>query len=110
MSGVLSVELSTIRICPVTPARTRPSLHQSTTTQTVISSFKEGTTMLSSTGPGRVPGGVRCSTDVVPSAIVQFHDHRLHRISDCFSRRTPGLPTQLRNLRAVKANDWNITL
>src|SRR5207248_628370 len=49
MLGVLSVELSTIRICPDTWARSRPSLHQSMNSPTVISSFIAGITMLNST-------------------------------------------------------------
>src|SRR5207247_2617707 len=61
MLGVLSVELSTMRICPDTPARSRPSLHQSMNSPTVISSFIAGITMLNSTSSGVVPGGRTCS-------------------------------------------------
>src|SRR5207237_1250827 len=61
MLGVLSVELSTMRICPDTPARSRPSLHHSMNSPTVISSFIAGITMLSSTSSGVVSCGRRCS-------------------------------------------------
>src|SRR5579884_356574 len=37
-----------------------PSLHQSTNSPTVNSSFAAGTTMLNSTSPGTVPAGNRC--------------------------------------------------
>ena len=68
--GVLSVELSTMRICPVTPARLRPSLHHSINSPTVTSSFIAGMTMLSCTSPSVMPSGLRCSMprpkDAVP--------------------------------------------
>src|SRR4029077_10734302 len=59
--GVLSVELSTMRICAVTPARSMPSLHHSMNSPTVISSFIAGMTMLNSTSSGVVPCGRTCS-------------------------------------------------
>src|SRR5215831_6388613 len=59
--GVLSVELSTMRICAVTPAHSMPSLHHSMNSPTVISSFIAGMTMLSSTSPGVMLFGRRCS-------------------------------------------------
>src|ERR1043166_4557962 len=58
--GVLSVELSTIRICAVTPARSMPSLHHSMNSRTVISSFIAGITMLNSTSSPVVWFGRRC--------------------------------------------------
>src|SRR5262245_31475797 len=61
MFGVLSVELSTMRICAVTPARSMPSLHHSMNSPTVISSFIEGMTMLKSTSSGVVSCGRTCS-------------------------------------------------
>src|SRR5579884_2417176 len=70
--GVLSVELSTIKICPLTPARRMPSLHHSTNSPTVSSSFAAGTTMLNSTSPGAVPVGNKCcgASSVVPAISV----------------------------------------
>src|SRR5438876_588552 len=50
-----------MRICPDTPARSRPSLHHSMNSPTVISSFIAGITMLSSTSSGVVSCGRRCS-------------------------------------------------
>src|SRR5437016_10004393 len=93
MFGVLSLELSTIRICPVTPARLRPSLHQSTNSPTVISSFKAGTTMLTSTDASVFPLGIRCAIAVGPAVDVvdaslptfQFLPHCYHGISQGFS-------------------------
>src|SRR4051812_46935755 len=58
--GVLSVELSTMRICAVTAARSMPSLHHSMNSPTVISSFIAGMTMLNSTSSGVVPCGRTC--------------------------------------------------
>src|SRR6185436_2473684 len=58
--GVLSVELSTMRICAVTPARSMPSLHHSINSPTVISSFIAGITMLNSTSSAVVPCGRTC--------------------------------------------------
>src|SRR5437762_11218771 len=50
-----------MRTCPDTPARSRPSLHQSMNPPTVISSFIAGITMLNSTSSGVVPCGRTCS-------------------------------------------------
>src|SRR4029077_9247955 len=59
--GVLSVELSTMRICALTPAHLMPFLHHSMNSPTVISSFIAGMTMLNSTSSGVVPCGRTCS-------------------------------------------------
>src|SRR5215469_6358432 len=59
--GVSSVELSTMRICAVTPARWMPSLHHSMNSPTVISSFIAGITMLNSTSSGVASCGRTCS-------------------------------------------------
>src|SRR6267154_476339 len=77
IDGVLSVELSTMRICPDTPARWRPSLHHSMNSPTVISSFIAGITMLSSTSSGVVPCGRTCS--IAPALF--WADRRSTRIT-----------------------------
>src|SRR5262249_29842798 len=83
MFGVLSVELSTMRICAATPARSMPSLHHSMNSPTVISSFIAGMTMVNSTSSGVVPGGRMCSitralfcTDCSSTCITRNRDCR----------------------------------
>src|SRR5437762_1510256 len=102
MFGVLSLELSTIRICPVTPACLKPSLHQSTNSPTVISSFRAGTTMLMSTAAIALPLGMRWAIAVVSAsdgvvvALVtfQFLAHCHHGIFQGLSGVTPAAPPQ----------------
>src|SRR5438105_7957071 len=116
MFGVLSLELSTIRICPAMPARLKPSLHQSTNSPTVISSFKAGTTMVMSTDAVALPLGMRwviavgSATGGVAAALAtfQFLAHCHHGIPQGPSAATPAAPAKAHIFRATNLHARHI--
>src|SRR5688572_4843136 len=107
MEGVSSVELSTMRICAVTPARWMPSLHQSTNSPTVIRSFSAGTTILRSTSPSVAFSGSKCRI-LGDSLMAQFLPHCLKRSLHRLAGAALALPSQAGDLRRIKAHDGDV--
>src|SRR5580704_3620108 len=111
MTGERSLEESTISTSPLTPAVASPSVHQSTNSPTVSSSFRQGTTIETSTDSCSVSSASGSSVEVLTVHLpCGLGDVGVDGVEQSLGRGVGAAPAQRGEAVAAEAHDRHVAL